>query len=196
LPNSILGCLQSSKVQNRSNFLDLIEKLMRRFPEDRITIPEIRKHPWMNIPDESSANFYGVMSSKVKTVAEGFRSQAMKKIEKHLTQPLGSPTPGTLPSDHLRKLMLEYKNKTRELRNAFKAQVNSITPNIDSSKSSSKSNEDSAGADSEDKDKVRLKVKPKPKFGPLLPTSLDPSCDKGSMRREPSWSSSDSEHQA
>lgn len=168
--------------------LDLFERMTRRYPEDRITMLEIRKHPWVNCKVEPPESFFNIMSEKVNVVSQVIKQQALKTLDKYsclkgeFSSHSTAKNEAAQVPDHLKKLMLEYKSKTKKTRKDCLSLVHT------SSKSSSK--EESAGGDCEEQPPVRKK---KDQSGEM--TNAFPSRFKRSD--EDSWSSlSDNEDQS
>jgi hypothetical protein len=124
--------------------------MTRRYPEDRISLFEIKKHPWVNSFSEHSEHFQKVMSEKVEIVSKQLRTEALKVVDKnshhkdfnvkheHLAVP-----------EHLKKLMLEFKQKTKKTRKECL--------NLAHTSSKSSSQDDSGVCESEEKPR---KLKP------------------------------------
>ena len=118
------------------------------------------------------------MVTKVQTVSQYIKIQASKAAEKSPTYKGDISTQSSLKydscstPDHLKKLMLEYKHKTRKNRKECLTLVHT------SSKSSS--NDDSGGGENEDKTRP-LKTVNFSMMGKVTPTN--------NKRHDDSWSS-------
>lgn len=136
---------------------------------------------------EPAESFFISMSEKVSIVSHVKKHQAMKIVERLSgvkeeisAQSYSKSDPQGLP-DQLKKVMLEYKQKTR------KARIESLTLVNTSSKSSSQ--DDSAGLESEDKKIRKIKEGTSQKMSKGPPIRFKRS-------DEDSWSSpSDNEDQ-
>lgn len=161
--------------------------MTRRYPEDRISLAEIKKHPWTNSSVEPLESFFITMSQKVAIVSQVIRNQAIKAVEKFScvkdnisAQSHSKADQYGLP-DQLKKVMIEYKQKMRKIR------IESLALVHTSSKSSSQ--DDSAGFDQEEKPARKLKEKNSQKMSKTYPIRFKRS-------DEDSWSSpSDNEDQ-
>lgn len=147
--------------------------MTRRYPEDRISLLEIKKHPWVNQYTEPADHFVKTMIEKVEVVSKHLRAEALKVAEKNShSKDFGAKHEHHAIPEHLRKLMLEFKQKTKKARKECLHLVHT------SSKSSSQ--DDSGVCESEEKPR---KLHP----GNLKPMPLKQFASKRSD--EDSWSS-------
>ena len=151
--------------------------MLRRFPEDRPTITEIRKHPWLSLPDETPASISHCLTNRLEHPAQIFRAQALRRAKQGspITHPIPPP-----PPEHLKKLMLEYRQKTRQGR--IDCRLKGYKQPILMPQKSSSHSHDSSGQETDETPRP-------PKISKVAPSS-----PKRPPPKEDQWSSSDSEH--
>ena len=144
--------------------------MTRRYPEDRITIPEIKKHPWFQGALDLGA-FDKFMAQKVTSIGDNTRDRVSKEIHfsYSVSQSIESSKMTPL-ADALRKMMLDFKQRLQKSKKEYKS-------SFPSSKSSSEG--DSLGVDPDE-----------------LPKQEEPPCMPHIHKRGESWSSisSNDEH--
>ena len=130
---------------------DLFESMTRRYPEDRVRLEDIKHHPWFAKQTDSKEAFQKALLDRIHQVNETFKQHAYKTIgavkQKHSasqtnleSEPQDKST-AEVP-EHVYKMMLDHKQKTRKLRLEL---GNGVT--MTSSQCSSKSSKSSKSQD-------------------------------------------------
>lgn len=144
--------------------------MTRRYPEDRITIPEIKKHPWFHGALDLGA-FEKFMAQKVTSIGDYTRDRVSKEIQFSYSASHCIESSKMTPlAEALRKMMLDFKQRLQKSKKEFKS-------SFPSSKSSSEG--DSLGVELDDSHKQE-----------------EPPCMPHIHKRGESWSSisSNDEH--
>lgn len=79
---------------------------------------EIKKHPWVNQFIDPAENFVKIMSERVEIVSKPIKAEALKVSDKssHSKAEFSCKSENCNIPDPLKKLMLEYKQKTKKTR--------------------------------------------------------------------------------
>lgn len=137
--------------------------MTRRYPEDRITIPEIKKHPWFHGAIDLGA-FDKFMAQKVTSIGDYTRDRVTKEIQISYSASQCLETSKMSPlADALRKMMLDFKQRLQKSKKEYKS-------SFPSGKSSSEG--DSLGVEQDE-----------------LPKHEEPPCMPHIHKRGESWSS-------
>lgn len=99
--------------------------MTRRYPEDRITLAEIRKHPWLHGAQEVSI-FEKVMTQKISAVSEFTKDRIAKEIQhSHLDHNPNHILKPPILSETLKKAMLDFKQRIQKARKEAKSSFTS-----------------------------------------------------------------------
>lgn len=128
--------------------------MTRRYPEDRIRLEDVKHHPWFAKQTDSKDAFQKALLDRITAVNESLKQQAYKTLgalkqkqtsgQANLDGDSDSST-GEV-TDHLHKVMLDYKQKTRKLRQEV-SNSTTVTSSQSSSKSSKSQEEEQGPAD-------------------------------------------------
>lgn len=179
--------------------------MTRRYPEDRIRLEDVKHHPWFAKQADSKDAFQKALIERITVVNESLKQQAYKTLGALKQKQASTPGPSDGDSDssvgevtdHLHKVMLDYKQKTRKLRQEL-SQPTTTTSSQSSSKSSKSQEEEHTAGDlspsettqqAHKKASSKLAGVEKTKKAQLL---LKPGLS-GPVRPENYWSSSSSD---